>query len=58
MHNNISRKLDDEMLSLQQASIWASEHLKKQVTTSNIAYLVQYGKVRKQGDNGIVLWKT
>jgi hypothetical protein len=55
MHNNISRKLDDEMLSLQQASIWASEHLKKQVTTSNIAYLVQYGKVRKQGDNGITL---
>ncbi len=41
-----------ELLSLKEASKWASEHLKKNVTTSNISYLVQYGKVKKYGDNG------
>ena len=41
-----------ELLSIKEASIWASNHLKKNVTTSNISYLIQYGKVKKYGDNG------
>ncbi len=41
-----------ELLSIKDASKWASEHLKKNVTTSNISYLIQYGKVRKYGNNG------
>jgi len=41
-----------ELLSIKEASIWASEHLKKNVTTSNISYLIQYGKVKKYGNNG------
>ncbi len=41
-----------ELLTIKEASKWASEHLKKNVTTSNISYLIQYGKVKKYGDNG------
>ncbi len=42
-----------ELLSIKEASLWASEHLRKNVTTSNISYLIQYGKVKKYGNNGI-----
>lgn len=41
-----------ELFSLKEAADWASNHLGKNVTTSNISYLVQYGKVRKIGENG------
>jgi hypothetical protein len=41
-----------ELLTIKEASKWASEHLKKNVTTSNISYLIQYGKVKKYGSNG------
>lgn len=40
------------LLTIKQASEWASEYLKKNVTTSNISYLIQYGRIRKVGDNG------
>ncbi|MDR2472168.1 MAG: site-specific DNA-methyltransferase, partial [Tannerella sp.] len=43
---------EPELLSIKQASDWASNHLGKNVTTSNIAYLIQYGRIRKIGDNG------
>jgi hypothetical protein len=45
----------EEYLTLKEASIWASEYLKRNVTTSNIAYLVNYGKIKKHGDNGSTL---
>ncbi len=41
-----------ELLSIKEASLWASNHMNKNVTTSNISYLIQYGKVKKYGDNG------
>lgn len=43
---------DGQLLSIKEASVWASEYLKKKVTTANISYLIQYGKVKKIGDNG------
>ena len=43
-----------ELLSIRQASEWASEHLKKKVTPSNISYLIQYGRIKKVGDNGSI----
>lgn len=46
-----------EFLTIKEASVWASEHLKKDITTSNISYLVSYGKIRKIGDNGSSLIK-
>jgi len=42
-----------ELLSIKEASQWASEYLNKNVTPSNISYLVQYGRIKKIGDNYI-----
>ncbi|GAB1468865.1 DNA methyltransferase [Candidatus Cloacimonadota bacterium] len=41
-----------DLLNLQEASKWASSHLGRKVSTSNISYLVQYGRIRKYGENG------
>ena len=41
-----------ELLTIKEASLWASHHLQKNVTASNISYLIQYGKVPKYGENG------
>ncbi len=41
-----------EILTIKEASLWASEYLNKNVTSSNISYLIQYGKIKKYGENG------
>ena len=41
-----------EMLTIKQASKWASEFLNRKITKTNISYLVQYGRVKKNGENG------
>ena len=41
-----------ELLNIKQASSWASEHLNKNVTTANISYLINYGRIKKIGNNG------
>ena len=41
------------LLTIKQASIWASDYLKKNVLESNISYLIQYGKIKKYKDNGL-----
>lgn len=41
-----------ELLNIKQASLWATAHIGKTVTPSNIAYLINYGRVPKIGDNG------
>ena len=43
------------LLTLKQASQWASEHLNKNVTTANISYLIQYGQIESMLDNGKTL---
>lgn len=43
------------LLNIKEASTFASEYLGKNVTVSNISYLIQYGRVRKIGNNGSVL---
>ncbi|MDR2684179.1 MAG: site-specific DNA-methyltransferase, partial [Prevotellaceae bacterium] len=42
----------DTYFTLKQAAEWATSYTKKDVTPSNIAYLVQYGRVQKIGENG------
>ena len=42
----------DRLLTIKEASEWATAHIGKNVTTSNISYLVQYGRVKKQETNG------
>ncbi len=43
------------LLTLKQASQWASEHLNKNVTTANISYLIQYGHIESVLENGASL---
>lgn len=44
---------NQDLLTITEASKWATRYLKKNVTTSNISYLIQYGRVKKYGDNGV-----
>ena len=41
-----------DFLTIKEASEWASKYLKKNISTSNISYLIQYGKIKKYGQNG------
>src|SRR5574344_1115555 len=41
-----------ELLSIKEASQWATKYLEKNVTTANISYLIQYGRIKKIGANG------
>ena len=43
------------LMTIKEASIWATKYLEKNVTTSNISYLIQYGRIPKNGDNGTVV---
>ena len=44
-----------DVLNIKEASKWASEYLGKNVTTSNIAYLINYGKISKIEKDGSIL---
>lgn len=41
-----------DLISIKDASKWISIELKKDITPSNISYLINYGRIRKYGDNG------
>ena len=41
-----------DLMTIREASIWASKYIGKNVTPSNISYLIQYGRIPKNGDNG------
>ena len=41
-----------QLISIQEASELASKLLNREVSSSNISYLIQYGKVRRFNDNG------
>lgn len=45
----------EKLLTIKEASIWATEAMGKSVTPSNIAYLINYGRINKIGENGNVL---
>ena len=48
--------LNDNLLTIKEASIWASRLLDKQVSVSNISYLLQYGKISKiKKDNDLLI---
>ena len=45
-------KKDKKLINLREASEWASQYLNRNVTISNISYLIQYGRINKYGNNG------
>lgn len=44
-----------ELLTIKEASKWASNFLEKNITPSNISYLIQYGRIANVGNNGNTL---
>jgi DNA modification methylase len=44
-----------ELLTIKEAAEFASKHINKNVTSSNITYLLNYGRVPKIGSNGSTL---
>lgn len=42
----------NDFLTINEATKWAAKFLNKQVSTSNISYLIQYGRIRKYSKNG------
>ncbi len=44
-----------ELMTIREASELASSYLKKDITTSNISYLIQYGRVKRHEKNGATL---
>ena len=46
-----------QFLTLREASEWASQYLNRNITISNISYLIQYGRLKKYGSNGKPLVK-
>lgn len=45
----------EKLLNIKEASIWATKYLGKNVTPSNITYLINYGRIPKLGTNGSIL---
>lgn len=41
-----------DLMTIKEASEWATQHLNKKVTTSNISYLIQYGRIKRISKNG------
>jgi len=44
--------MEAKLLTIKEASEWATGYMQKNVSPSNIAYLIQYGRIRKIGENG------
>lgn len=41
-----------KFINLKEAANWASQYLSRNITVSNISYLLQYGRIKKYGSNG------
>ena len=41
---------NDSLLNLEKAAKWATGYTNREITRSNISYLIQYGKINKYGD--------
>ena len=55
MQNSFFNQSPKDHLTLKDACLWASNYLHRDITTSNISYPINYGKINKVGDNGFVL---
>ncbi|MCW5959364.1 MAG: site-specific DNA-methyltransferase [Pyrinomonadaceae bacterium] len=44
----------NDLMDVKEASVWASSYIGKNITPSNISYLITYGRVKKRGLEGNV----
>lgn len=49
MNNTLTQ---NKLLTIKEACGWATSFLGRSISESNISYLIQYGKVKKHGENG------
>jgi hypothetical protein len=42
-----------ELVTIKEASIWASDFTNRNVTESNISYLIQYGRINRYNESGV-----
>jgi len=54
-HLAFFREEGKKLINLKEASIWASQYLNRKISVSNISYLIQYGRIKKYGNNGNIL---
>lgn len=47
--------MSQDLITMREASEWASEYTHKKISESNISYLVQYGRLQKFANNGSTL---
>lgn len=43
---------EKNLVTIQEACLWATKFLCREISPTNISYLIQYGKVKKYGTNG------
>jgi len=55
MQLTIFDEKNNKLINLREATRWASKYLGRTVTTSNISYLIQYGRIKRYRSNGISL---
>ena len=46
-----------DLLTVEQACSWASKITARKIAKSNIMYLLQYGRIAKQGTNPVLIGK-
>ncbi len=49
---DILNEQSGKLVDIKRAALWATDYLQRKVTTSNISYLLQYGKITRYGSNG------
>ena len=55
MTDDLFSKAHEEAVTIEEASDWASNHLNREISKSNISYLLQYGHIQKITDKGVTL---
>jgi len=43
------------LITIKEASQWAKNYLNRDISESNISYLIQYGQLKKYNENGLIL---
>lgn len=46
--------MQTNLITIKEASDWASQYLSREISASNISYLIQYGKIKKHQTNGSI----
>lgn len=54
---SLYEKTAEQFVSIKEAGSWAAQYLNRNITSSNISYLIQYGRIKKYGGNRRTLVK-